>query len=683
MLKKNKYVVITVTLILLSAITLFSLARKEARLLYRDPHVLMDRYYLLRGSNPQAAQDALKIILRQNQNYIPALNELSHIYIKNHDASAALPLVEHLNRLQPNDAGSTFQLGVLYYQQGQWQKASILFNELTQNKSNPISINARNMLDNMASILPYYRIKATVAATQPKAHMENNSQTIQILLSLFYQTKKIAPQQATSLLELLNVLSPNNNAASLEMGYVALQKHQNTKALSYFIDGYNQQPNASIALQIAYLFLAQQQPQQAAPYFLLATQSDDPHIRKIAGKGYWLSKQTLTSETHKQLLALQSKISPDSRLLDQFYHLKKQNKQAAWQLIQHIIQRYPNNITAVTEGGFLAIQLKHRQKAIDYFTQAYRLSYRPDLAMQLGYLYDEGSENNDPITNKYLAYHYFRLATFSQDKRLALTAQNALTNLSGLQTKALPSPYFGEVFFTPFSQDRFGLTVRPFVGRLGIELHDRWQSKLYFVFRQTEDNKSFNAGQIPQIYEDNVRIFGLGLQVTPIETTPLVGFIEVGRAYDLIYRSRDRWRNDVRIGAMYYNEFGTKPAYFEQPILSTHYYSTFYGDITYFSRYNNNIIATVKTHQGIRLAQYHSSMINLYLTGRVIEDTHREFFNNIAELGPGIGFIPSNRYKVELRFEHINGVYLPAGTFNPYGKYYTNNTVQLLYYLKV
>ena len=77
-------------------------------------------------------------------------------------------------------------------------------------------------------------------------------------------------------------------------------------------------------------------------------------------------------------------------------------------------------------------------------------------------------------------------------------------------------------------------------------------------------------------------------------------------------------------------------------------------------------------------------MLNLYMTGRVFGDTRREFFNNYAEVGPGIAFVPSNRFNLQLRVEQVKGVYLPAGaTVNPYAKYYTSQYIQLLFYVKI
>lgn len=338
---------------------------------------------------------------------------------------------------------------------------------------------------------------------------------------------------------------------------------------------------------------------------------------------------------------------------------------------------YLTNIFKFKESGFKAIKQKNLCKAINYLTKAYQISHEPSLAMQLGYLYDL-------INNKPLAYKYFSLAAKTKEKSLSLKAENAMTNLSGLQTKALPAPYYSEFFFNPFSQTRFGLTVRPMVIRLGIEQVNPWFTKEYAFFRRTDDNQSMNLGKISQIYEDDVQITGIGGQITPIKGLPLVGFLETGVAYDLIYRNRNRYRGDLRAGFMYYDEYGARPAYFDRVFLSLNYYSDLYGEATYFSRYNNNVIAGVKTHQGIRLLQYHSSMLNLYATGRVITDVQRQFYNNFAEIGPGIELVPTNRFNVKIRFEHVNGVYLPAGaTPNPYSQYYTNTLVQLLVYIKV
>jgi hypothetical protein len=344
-------------------------------------------------------------------------------------------------------------------------------------------------------------------------------------------------------------------------------------------------------------------------------------------------------------------------------------------------QRFRNNppkdhIFALKEVGFDAIAKGNINDAICYFSKAYEKTKDPALALQLAYLYDGTRDKRD-------SYRYFNLARKSLDKNISHTAENAMTSLAGQQTKALREPYFSEIYFNPFTESRFGLTVRPFNSRLGLEQANDFQTKEYVFFRRTQDNRSRNLGELSQLYEDNVQITGVGGQFTPFKRIPLVGFLELGTAYDIVYQNRKRWRGDARAGAMYYREFGTRPQFFDAPTFSVNYYSDLYADLTYFSRYNNNVIGLIRTRQGIRLFQYHASMLNIYVTGRVAFDTKREFYNNFAEVGPGIAFVPSNRFNFQLRFESIKGVYLPAGAVvNPYPKYYTNQVVQMLMYIK-
>lgn len=334
-------------------------------------------------------------------------------------------------------------------------------------------------------------------------------------------------------------------------------------------------------------------------------------------------------------------------------------------------------VFTLKQAGFLAIQRGDIHAALVALTHAYRLSHEPLLAMQLGYLYDG-------CADKPRAYRAFKLATRARDPVLALKAQRAMTQLRGDQLKAWPKPYFSQVFFTPFTQSRFGLTVTPLIVRSGFEQTNAYQTKEYVFIRRTDDNKSVNLGQISQIYEDDVQITGVGGQWRVLPTQPVIAFAEVGAAYDLIYRQRDRWRSDVRIGAMYYDEFGAPLSYVNTLTWGCAYYANGYADAVYFSRYNNNVIGGVRTQQGIRFLQYHSSVVNIYMTARALMDTNRLFYNNFAEIGPGIALIPSDRFPMEIRLESIRGVYLPAGaTPNPYATSYSNTIVQLLYSVKL
>lgn len=533
----KKRILSLVVCIILLFIGLCIVALQQKRNLHRDPNVLMNKYYRLKTSNPIAAKQALQILLAQDANYIPALEEASQWFLRNDEKVLALPLLERLHTQLPYNKKYAFQLAYLYYDMSEWMQAQALFTQLIQQSSGVMKLAAQQAIRAMNSYIPFYQYVS----------------------------------EYESLLLITNTY----------------------------------------------------------PKPLLRT----PKI---------LDKRKQVKKTVSEYQASAS-----------------------------------NRVTRLKEQGFLALKEQKPCLAISYFSQAYKLKPEAKTAMQLGYLYNQ-------INDKPKAYQYFKLASHSQNTKLAFQAENAMTNLAGLQTKTLPAPYFSEVFFNPFSQTRFGLTVRPLIVRLGIEQENLWHSRQYVFLRRTDDNQSQNLGQISQIYEDNVQIEGIGGQITLFPSIPIVGFLETGVAYDLIYRNRDRWRGDLRGGFMYYNEFGARPAYFDKLIFSMRYYSNLYGDITYFSRYDNNVITGIKTHQGIRLMQYHNSMVNLYATGRLIADTQRQFFNNYVEVGPGIELIPNNCFNnVRIRYEHVNGMYLPAGaTPNPYDQYYTNTVVQLLFYVK-
>jgi tetratricopeptide (TPR) repeat protein len=335
-------------------------------------------------------------------------------------------------------------------------------------------------------------------------------------------------------------------------------------------------------------------------------------------------------------------------------------------------------VASLKQTGLFAMQQGDTTGAIRAYSRAYQLKTDPEVALHLAYCYHQ-------LKLDRLAFHYFHEVIREDHGRLALRAENALTRLVGLQTKAFSVPYYGEWFSLPFTQNRFsGLTATQFIGRLGVEQDNAWQTKEYFFIRRTADNKSKNLGELSQIYEDNVQLTGMGVQSVPLAGIPVMIFGEMSAAYDLIDQNRAPWRSDFRGGVIYFQLFGRQPAYFNQLRIQPDYYCFFYGDITYFSRYHNNVIGLFRTHQGLHVLQYKSSIFNVYIRGLLSEDTQRDFSNNYAEIGPGIGFIPSNRWNLEFRLDYIRGVYLPAGRlYNPYGKYYSNVLAQALFYVRV
>ncbi len=526
----------------------------------------------------------------------------------------------------------------------------------------------------------------------------------EVLMNKYYHYKLKDPEAARKALEIILTQDRNDIPAMIELSQWLLEKQNYHEAIALLERIHQRIPGMSVyTYQLAYAYYQEGRWRKAKALFQEAMLNEPLYFwREKARLGIdamssyvpfyqdeaninGLSSVAQSSTTAPEIKSIQRPDKTPPRLnairgLDKFYALRHANKKRAFYEIQYYLQQHPMDTTALKEAAFLAIELHQKALAIDYLTRAYAITHDSQLAMQLAYLYNESQQNK-------IAYRYFQWATYPPTTRATeLTAENAMTTLRGQQTKLLAPPYFGEFFAMPFTQTRFGLTVTQFIERLGVEQSNAWRTREYIFSQTTDDNQSKAArlGQISQIFEDDVQIIGVGAQMSPLKNVPLFLYGEMGAAYDLVYRDRPRWRSDFRGGYMYYQEAGKPHAYYTEPRWSLDYYSLYYNDLTYFSRYQNNVIGVAKSHQGIHLLQYKSSVVNLYARGIVVYDVQRLFYNNYAEIGPGIGFIPSNRYNLEVRYDLIRGAYLPAGAVpNPYGKYYNNQLLQLLLYVKI
>jgi len=504
-----------------------------------------------------------------------------------------------------------------------------------------------------------------------------------VLMNIYYQKKISNPKIARQALEILLKQDAQHLLALVELSQWLIQKKDFMGALPWVERLHQQLPdNKQYMFQLAYLYYKTGFWERAEPlFFTLTKEPRSPWYRpaREALRGMMSFIPHYKDWVEAQFLYPTWSVDDlENAYLDTFYHLRKQDSAKARVYIEAMNHTHPEHVRGLKEAGFLALQEGRIEDAVRIFKRVYTLSGNPEDAMQIGYLYSSLNQNKK-------AYHYFNRATESQNPKLSWLAQDALTRFAGQQTKAFPEPYYGEFFAMPFTQNRFGITVSQFIGRLGVELSLPMKPRIYTFTRRTQDNRANDLGELTQLYEDNVWVTGLGWQAFPFKQLPLFIYVEAGGAYDLFPRARDRWRPDLRAGFMYYQEVGARPSYFFEPKYSMNYYGIWYAEMTYFSRYDNNVIASVRTHQGVRLFQYKSSMVNLFIRGRVIEDTRRDFYNNFAELGPGLAIIPSNRYNFEIHLDYINGMYLPVGgrQINPYGKYYSNKRALLQFYVKV
>lgn len=362
-------------------------------------------------------------------------------------------------------------------------------------------------------------------------------------------------------------------------------------------------------------------------------------------------------------------------LLNRFYALQKTDRPAAENTLLILLKTDPNNAVALSELGYIYIEDDKPEEALSVFKSAYQITDDYKIAAQIGYLLDG-------LGRKKEAYYYFEKASHSPDLKLRQQSNAAMTNLAGFRTKFLSDPYFADIYLSPLYYTRFGLAVFPFQGRFGVALGKNKQWELYVGTRGARDGKSQASGTSPQIFEDNAIIFNLGIRYQPFYTVPLYFYGEVGKGYDLLYQDRPRWKNDFRGGAFYQTAWGAVPTYAENFKFTFKPIGDVYADSSYYSRYNNNLISSINLRQGFRVMEYKSSSLAIYLRAFGIVDTNHEFYNNLVEIGPGIIWVPNNRYNMDFRFERVRGYYFNVNSPdpNPYGSNYNNDVVMFELY---
>lgn len=549
---------------------------------------------------------------------------------------------------------------------------------------------------------------------------------IRAQLDKYFALRQIDPVASENLLREILKEDPNNLIANKELGYILLQKHELLEARRYFklalaidpnddstekqiinidktlnykvpavlpeakamsdMDKYyllrKTNPDASFKLlddmlkikpmdtvlntEAGYYWLSKKEEKKALDYFTQVLKVD-PNNKLVQNQVNYIKAEKNSMELAKKPL------SERDRLFNQYYELKKRNPAASLKFLSQIIKRYPLDIPAQKEMAYALLKAKKNEEALKHFLIVERLSPSNfEIKMQIAYLLSELKRSRE-------AYHYFEKVTQSPNRNLNLKANNAMTSLGGLQTKYIPEPWFSDVYFSPLYFSRFHLMIYPFQGRVGRYFGDKKQAEVYFINRTTADNRSTNAArdQLPQIFEDNVAIFSIGARYTPFENA-IPGFrlyAEAGKAYDLIQREPyRRWRNDFRGGVLYGAIWGAPHEYVDTPVFPFKQVGSIYGDISYFTRYNDNIIGYGSIREGLRIAEYRTSEINLYLRGRGGFDKNQEFYNNFVEIGPGIELIPNNRYNFSLRLETLKGYYIKVDSPspNPYGPNYHN-----------
>jgi hypothetical protein len=496
---------------------------------------------------------------------------------------------------------------------------------------------------------------ATVAespsATEEQKPATTPDAVVKLQLQKYYDLKAIDKEAARELLNHILTEQPNNIQAHLELGYSLLAEKKLNEAKEQF----------AVALQLDASLVQAQKQIEAIDKELTA-----PPVVEVVAKA-----------------PPAPKLPEDQELMQEFYKLQKIDIKKAGEILEIASEKFPHNLLIQKQKGYFLLNNKETDKALAQFQYVEELTPEDEqIKLQVAYLLSESHQQRE-------AFEYFKRLSYSKDTDLEQKANVAMTNLSGLESKMLPEPWFFDTYYAPLFFSRFNLYVFPLQMRAGRKFGKNHEWEVYGITRATYDNNSnVNSNtQLSQIFDDNSIIFDAGIRYAPFAPyfPSFKLLIEGGKAYTLVLNTPTaaRWRNDGRGGFIMDKSWGALPRYAPEFVLPFKYVGKMYADTLLYSRYAGNIIGFFTTKQGIRLAEYHESALDFYVRVRASADKQHQFFNNFVEVGPGIEFYPTNRYSVSLRLEFLRGYYInvDSPSPNPYPPTYYNTLGLLEFYI--
>jgi tetratricopeptide (TPR) repeat protein len=363
--------------------------------------------------------------------------------------------------------------------------------------------------------------------------------------------------------------------------------------------------------------------------------------------------------------------TPDEiqRLLTQGYALLPDSPESALPLFERAVQMDSSNLLALRQAGSLYISLGRPADAFRAFQAAYRRAPSDTLALQLAYLASSLGQEEE-------AFAIFQRLRRSESPEIQETARPAATVLA-LMLCADQYPWWMRGQAYPFYDTRFENFVAPFSFYGGRYLEENRVTSLYGVVSVVTDTRS-EGGAYPVIFSDDYALAGGGFRFTPL--VGLTADIQFGLALNLLERPTSRFaQGDFRAVASYGLGLYAPVHMPNQVHLHFSPFAEFYTSMGYYTRYENGI-GYLQGKAGLRILEYMYSAADLYLRLDASIDTRRDFFNNVAEGGAGLRFIPNPWWGVALAVEWRRGLYWQSDqSGNPYDRYYSSVRLFLLF----
>ena len=444
--------------------------------------------------------------------------------------------------------------------------------------------------------------------------------------------------------------NPRDRQARLEAGYLSAELHLWKDAVRDLDEAAEGDPeNLHLRMDLGYARQALGEYDAAANDFQYVLQRPSEYDQQ--------AREALKSITDGSAEAAQR--AREDGLMDQGYDaLRRGDRVTARQKFELVLAENPRDVEAQKQLGYMNIEQGKLAAAAEDFDGAHHLDPTDYAsALQLGYIYDQ-------LNNSVKAEQAFRRAAQSPDPGVRDAALSALKNIR------TPSLYL-DIYGNPFYTARFADKVADFETQLGWRPIKDWPVSVYLGGRFTQDSRS-HSGTEPQIYSDNVAMFGPGIRIQP-------------EGWDASLTAEfDEDYNRTR-SAEHPNATETE----RRVVLSEYHYWNGPGllytdlgfDLGYYSRYQDNVIGLGQVREGFKLWHAGKTLLSLYAPVNVIKDVNKDFFNNLVEFGAGLELQPDIEWNVKLRAEYLHGVYfgIEGRDRNPYGPNYNDFRLMLIF----
>ena len=193
--------------------------------------------------------------------------------------------------------------------------------------------------------------------------------------------------------------------------------------------------------------------------------------------------------------------------------------------------------------------------------------------------------------------------------------------------------------------------------------------KAYLILRHGKD--------VHKDFWNNRLEAGIGLLARPAWRVSLVPYFELILGHYLSVpdehpqpKERDYW--DVRSGLIFWHGWEGTPSSSRLPGLSLGHWGDLYGDVSYHRNPKGNVVGYFHSKTGLRLLHFWRSAIGTYGAAYLVKDVNKDFWNNRAEIGPGIWLAPVLDLDLKVSVEWLEGSYfgLEGEDPNPYTQRY-------------